>query len=66
MGICILTNEVKISFGPCQNVTDLNATKFMLHLLTDEQKQNNVTVCQDLQENFRDPQFLLIIVTGDM
>jgi len=41
-------------------------TKFVLTVLSKEQKENCFSVCQDLQERFeRDPEFLLKIITCD-
>jgi hypothetical protein len=42
------------------------AAKFVLRLLTEEQKSNHMYVCCDLQEELKNyPQFLTKIVTGD-
>ena len=42
------------------------AAKFVLRLLTEEQKSNHVNVCCDLQEELKNyPQFLTKVVTGD-
>jgi hypothetical protein len=40
--------------------------KFMLCLLSKDQKDNHVTTCQDLQESLeKDPEFLLEVIIGD-
>jgi hypothetical protein len=42
------------------------AAKFVPHLLTPEQKEHHVTVCQDLHERATDnPYFMSRNVTGD-
>jgi hypothetical protein len=41
------------------------AVKFVLHLLTEEQKNKQLNVCHDWQEELKnDPQFLTKVVTG--
>jgi len=49
---------------------DLNmkcvSTKFVRHLLTEDQKHNRLNVCYDLREQVgNDPQILSKVVTGD-
>ncbi|KAG7173722.1 putative GVQW3-like 5 [Homarus americanus] len=41
------------------------AAKFVLRLLTDEQKENCVTVSQELFDRSNDENFLKNVITGD-
>lgn len=61
-----------VSWSSCQRILTEHsmmkqaAANFTLCLLTEEHKNNHVTVCHDLQEELEnDPQFLTEIVTGD-
>jgi hypothetical protein len=42
------------------------AAKFVLCLLIEEQKENYVSTCQDIQERLeRDAEFIVKVITGD-
>ena len=42
------------------------AAKFVLHLLTEDQRKSRLTVCQDLKRELEnDPYFLSRVITGD-
>jgi histone-lysine N-methyltransferase SETMAR len=63
---------VGVSYGSVQTIltSELNmrcvAAKFVPRLLTPEQKEHRVTVCQDLCERAADnPSFMSRIITGD-
>ena len=67
-----LADEVNISFGSCQSIlTDILgmsrvASKFVPRVLTDEQRQKRVEICQELLDRANaDPDFLKTIITGD-
>lgn len=67
-----MAEECNISFGSCQAILTqkLNmhrvAAKFVPRLLTDEQKQHRVQVCEELLEMAHgDENFLKRIITGD-
>jgi hypothetical protein len=62
---------LEIPFGSFQSILKdnqnmrLTAAKFVPHLLSEEQKENHVNTCQDVQGRpERDPEFLLKIITG--
>lgn len=61
----------KISFGPCQErVTkklEMNhiAVQFVPMVMTEDQKQHRVEVCEDLVERTNNNRFLKNIITGD-
>jgi len=61
-----------LSWSSCQRILteDLNmkrvSTKFVLRLLTEDQKNNHLSVCYDLREQGgNDPQILSKVLTGD-
>lgn len=63
---------VNVSYGTVQSILmcDLNmcrvAAKFVLRLLTQEQKEHRVEVCQELRQRaMDDPSFMSRIITGD-
>jgi hypothetical protein len=69
-----LTDTVGISYGVCQDISTENlhmcliAAKFVPRLLTNDQKQQRINVCLELQEKANeDPTFTRIcrIITGD-
>lgn len=70
--ICEIADQLEISFGSVQSILTSNlgmhrvAAKFMPRLLTSDQKQFRVEVCQDLlQQSRADPTFLSKLITGD-
>ncbi|KAL4098969.1 hypothetical protein QTP88_023475 [Uroleucon formosanum] len=66
-----LADEAGISIGSCHEILTENlqmrrvAAKFVPRLLTLEQKENRLTICQDLKNRSIDPNFIKNIVTGD-
>ena len=67
-----MAEELNISFGSCQQILTENlqmrrvAAKFVPRLLTEEQKQHRVQVCQELLEMANDNENLLKqVITGD-
>ena len=67
-----LCAEVGIGYGSCQRILteQLNmhriAAKFVPRLLTQDQKDSRVAICQELKETvINDPTLLLNIITGD-
>jgi len=67
-----LSAEVGIGYGSCQRILteQLNmhriATKFVPRVLTQDQKDSRVAICQDLKETvINDPTLLLNVITGD-
>jgi len=63
---------VNVSYGTVETILtfDLNmhcvAAKFVLRLLTPEQKEHCVAICQELhQRALDDPSFMLRVITGD-
>jgi len=67
-----LCAEVGISYGSCQRILteQLNmyriAEKFMPRVLTQDQKDSRVAICQELKETvINDPTLLLNVITGD-
>ena len=67
-----LCAEVGIGYGSCQRIVteQLNmhriAAKFMPRVLTQDQKDSRVAICQELKETvINDPTLLLNIITGD-
>jgi len=67
-----LCAEVGIVYGSCQRILieQLNmhriATKFVPRVLTHDQKDSQVAICQELKETvINDPTLLLNIITGD-
>ena len=64
--------EVEIDYGSCQRILteQLNmhrtAAKFVLRVLTQDQKDSRVAICQELKETVKnDPTLLLNVITGD-
>lgn len=66
-----LANEAGISIGSCHEILTENlqmrrvAAKFVPRLLTLEQKENRLTICQDLKNRSADINFIKNIITGD-
>jgi len=67
-----LCAEVGIGYGSCQRILteQLNmhqiAAKFVLRVLTQDQKDSRVVICQELKETvINDPTLLLNVITGD-
>jgi len=67
-----LCAEVGIGYGSCQRILteQLNmhriAAKFVPRVLTQNQKEIRVAICQELKETLKnDPTLLLNVVTGD-
>jgi DNA-binding Lrp family transcriptional regulator len=67
-----LADTVGISFEVCQEILTENlntshiATKFVLRLLTNDQKQRRINVCLELWDKAnKDPTFISRIITGD-
>ena len=67
-----LCAEVGIGCGSCQRILteQLNmhriAAKFVLRVLTQDQKDSRVVICQELKETvINDPTLLLNVITGD-
>ncbi|VVC35518.1 Hypothetical protein CINCED_3A017225 [Cinara cedri] len=66
-----LANEAGISIGSCHKILTENlqmrrvAAKFVPRLLTSEQKENRLTICQDLKTRSVDINFIKNIITGD-
>jgi len=70
--ICEVSEEVGICKSSCHTILTEKlkmhrvAAKFVLHLLTEEQKQNSVTVSQELLDSLNtDENFLKNVITGD-
>lgn len=64
--------DCDISFGSCQNILTEHlgmrriAAKFVPRLLTQEQKDNRVTICQELLDRANEEEdFMETVVTGD-
>jgi hypothetical protein len=67
-----VAEEVRIAFGTCQKILtkDLQmrrvTAKFVLRLLTAEQKDDRMSVCTDLHDQAQnDPSFMSLVITGD-
>jgi len=67
-----LCAEVGIGYGSCQRILSeqLNmqwiAAKFVPRVLTQDQKDSRVAICQELKETVKnDPTLLLNVITGD-
>jgi len=67
-----LCAEVGIGYGSCQRILteQLNmhriAAKFVPRMLTHDQKDSRVAICQELKETaINDPKILLNVITGD-
>jgi len=67
-----LCAEVGIGYGTCQRILteQLNmhriAAKFVPRVLTQDQKDSRVAICQELKETvINDPTLLLNVITGD-
>jgi len=67
-----LCAEVGIGYGSCQRILteQLNmhqtATKFVPRVLTQDQKDSRVAICQEPKETVKnDPTLLLNVITGD-
>lgn len=67
-----MAEELNISFGSCQQILTENlqmrrvAAKFVPRLLTEQQKEHRVQVCQELLEMANDNEnFLKQVITGD-
>jgi len=67
-----LCAEVGIGYGSCQRILteQLNmhriAAKFVPRVLTQDQKDTRVAICQELKETvINDPTLLLNVITGD-
>ena len=67
-----LCAEVGIGYGSCQRILteQLNmhriAAKFVPRVLTQDQKDSRVVICQELKGTvINDPTFLLNVITGD-
>ena len=67
-----LCAEVGIGYGPCQRILteQLNmhqiAAKFVPRVLTQDQKDSRVAICQELKETvINNPTLLLNVITGD-
>jgi len=67
-----LCAEVGIGYGSCQRILteQLNmhriAAKFVPRVLTQDQKDSRVAICQELKETVKnDPTLLLNVITGD-
>ncbi|KAL4100983.1 hypothetical protein QTP88_021004 [Uroleucon formosanum] len=66
-----LANEAGISIGSCHEILTENlqmkrvAAKFVPRLLTLEQKENRLTICQDLKNRCADVNLIKNIITGD-
>jgi len=63
---------VNVSYGTVQTILtcDLNmhrvAAKFVPRLLTPEQKEHRVAICQELRQRYvDDPSFMSRVITGD-
>ena len=67
-----MSDDCDISFGSCQSILTENlgmrrvAAKFVPRLLTQEQKDNRVAICQELLDRANDDgNFMESIITGD-
>ena len=67
-----LADQLQVSFGSVQSILTSSlgmhrvAAKFVPRLLTHDQKQFRIEICQDLlQQSHADPTFLSRLITGD-
>ena len=67
-----LCAEVEIGYGSCQRILTEQpnmhriAAKFVPRVLTQDQKDGRVAICQELKETMiNDPTLLLNVITGD-
>jgi len=67
-----LRAEVGVGYGSCQRIlteqlnTHRIAAKFVPRVLTQDQKDSRVVICQELKETLiNDPTLLLNVITGD-
>ena len=67
-----LCAEVGIGYGSCQRIlteqlnTHRTAVKFVPRVLTHDQKDSRLAICQELKETvINDPTLLLNVITGD-
>jgi len=69
--ICELANEAGISIGSCYEISIHNlqmrrfTIKFVPRMLTIEQKENHLMICQELINRSTDDNCIRKIITGD-